>query len=214
MSRLRWLGFLLAATSACSCSTMSKEKMLRLLFDDPPVGGASIPDSTQAEPRALEPDAPEAAFAMQPEGSFHPPYAEKDCGVCHALGLSKSFSREDAPPAETAPVGRDAGSRLILPVEDLCYECHAEMSPEALADEGVVIHAPLEGGVCIDCHDPHRARNSSLLRSGDTLEELCFECHDADDVLGVDPHSDLEPAERICTECHDPHASDTEKLLR
>jgi predicted CXXCH cytochrome family protein len=215
MSRLRWPALVLLVTAVLSCSRTTKEKMLQLFFDDPPpVEEVSLVEPTQVDPGAEDPEVPPTVVTSRVQGSSHPPFADRDCGACHALGSSKSFLHEETDPVDNVPTGPRVRSRLILPADVLCFECHDDMAPESLQKQGAVVHAPVEDGECTECHKPHQAPFPSLLRMGDPLETLCFECHDAEDVLSVEPHEDLGPEERICTDCHDPHMSDAEKLLK
>jgi predicted CXXCH cytochrome family protein len=110
--------------------------------------------------------------------------------------------------------GKRHASRLRLPKEEVCLECHDDMSAEGLAEEGEVLHSPAEEGECVECHDPHKARYASLLRVGDPFEKLCFQCHDPEDVLDTGAHEGLAVAERKCVRCHDPHVSNREYLLK
>jgi len=43
-------------------------------------------------------------------------------------------------------------------------------------------------------------------------QELCFQCHDQEEVLANENHEEIE--DTACWECHDPHYADNEKLIR
>jgi predicted CXXCH cytochrome family protein len=214
MNRLTWPALVLTVAAALSCGRTHHGKILRFIFDDPPGDAATLTDSTRIDSLASELEASPDAVTDPVPGSSHPPFAERECQACHALTASKSFSGGTGAAVNDVPTQHQVRSRLLLPAEDLCYECHSDMTPDALQARGATIHAPVEGGECLECHHPHQTRFPALLLRGDPIEELCFGCHDSESVLGVDPHGDMEPEERICGECHDPHVSDDEKLLR
>ena len=92
-----------------------------------------------------------------------------------------------------------------------CLECHDDLK------EKKVIHAALETG-CESCHSaidatdvPHEKTNSVDQGLSSEPPELCYECHDKEDMEGKVTHSPVEGGE--CTSCHNPHKSDNEKLL-
>lgn len=198
---------MLLGAMLCSCNGTSRQKVLRFLFDEPPVDRS--PDTTAQVTKAKKIEGPPPPV---PVYVLHPPYAEKECGSCHALRSSKTF--REAALATSLDEGKARHrSRLITDKEELCYECHDDKSPESLSQGGAYVHGPTAAGECTACHDPHKSRFPSLLRKGDPVAELCFTCHDQEDVKAVDVHEDV-IAEGLCTECHDPHASGEEFLLK
>jgi predicted CXXCH cytochrome family protein len=71
-------------------------------------------------------------------------------------------------------------------------------------------HAPVEGGECTKCHNPHKAKlNKLLLAQG---SDLCLTCHKSlkEKMLKEKVHS---PAARDCQRCHAPHFSRERTLL-
>ncbi len=188
-----------AAMGACSGSR--KDKMLRFFFDEPPEK-TEAPAEVKASPRTD----PSAAPRIYDKAKYvkHPPFAEGDCGVCHALGSSQSFTKAAQAAGSVSSGEKSFGRRLILPVEEICFECHDDKSEESLEANAELIHGPTAAGECTICHDPHRSVYKNLLRMSDPIEKLCFMCHDPEDILAAGPHADLEG--EACTECHDPHA--------
>jgi DmsE family decaheme c-type cytochrome len=89
----------------------------------------------------------------------------------------------------------------------LCVTCHSDFE-QTLKKR--VVHAPVSGGDCAGCHDPHVSSHGKLL-STDT-SQLCASCHD-----GVVPAKAASvhkvAADGQCTKCHDPHASDNAGML-
>ena len=214
-----WTAVAAALLGTTACGGAGNSGILRVLFDDPPSSSAEAPagvspanvaavDSTQAAGSAPASVAPRR-FAV-----VHPPFESGDCGDCHSLSASTSFGRGAADGGDAKPIQDRSGARLRFPKDRICFECHDDMTAEALARRAKYLHAPAEGGECLECHDPHESRWAALLRDGDPLEKLCFRCHDADDVLRGKPHATLAPDARTCTLCHDPHGSDREYLLK
>jgi predicted CXXCH cytochrome family protein len=94
-------------------------------------------------------------------------------------------------------------SRLILPIEELCVNCHS------LDVRKKYIHGPLASGGCKVCHQPHGSIHPFLLVS--EPKEFCLSCHDRNAIAKNDAHKGVEAQ---CTTCHDAHSSDEEYLLK
>lgn len=79
-----------------------------------------------------------------------------------------------------------------------CYSCHPEQSGPFIHAHPATISFAVEGGGCIECHQPHGSPNDRLLNQpGSTL---CLQCH------GVPPghrttHSGL-GTKWACLDCH------------
>ncbi|MEZ5063781.1 MAG: cytochrome c3 family protein [bacterium] len=185
-----------------SCGGTSKSDLLRILFDDPPGERPVETAATAAPSPRVRASTTDAVRIYR-----HSPYEEKDCEACHAL--------EGAWPVGSGDTAVFGKARLRARPDELCYECHDDMTADALREDvGEVVHAPLEDGECLECHDPHQSRFPSLLKRGDPFENVCFECHDGDDVLESEPHATLTEDRRRCVLCHDPHASSRTALLK
>lgn len=120
----------------------------------------------------------------------HPPAAE-DCSVCHEVSVSESGT--------IVQLGESEPS--------LCLMCHDELS-SAVEGELEAPHAPVVDS-CTTCHDPHAAREASLLHSA--MPELCADCHDLSD-LGQSHGNQLTDAVD-CSSCHGPHGTDNPSML-
>ncbi len=112
----------------------------------------------------------------------HGPFAAKLCDGCHV-------------PAE--------GNRLILPVEELCVNCHV------LDLKKKKVHGPVVAGGCRVCHEPHGSPYRYYLVSDS--KKFCFYCHNKKDIDKRAVHKDTDKG---CTYCHNAHAADNEFLLR
>ena len=106
---------------------------------------------------------------------------------------------------------------------DLCINCH-----EKKLFEGKVVHAPVAGGMCLGCHNPHASDNQGLLTKEPV--KVCLDCHaevpkkpHAGFPRGGHPLGDdgkaradpLRPGKKFyCAACHEPHRSVNAKLTR
>jgi predicted CXXCH cytochrome family protein len=118
--------------------------------------------------------APQPAPQAAGNYSKHPPFAKRQCPECHLSGTNK----------------------LIAPLPQLCLRCH-----KFELEKRQYVHAPVVSGFCKLCHDPHSSRNPFLLVI--KPEELCFFCHNPEDIYRNPTHADREA---LCLTCHNPHA--------
>lgn len=139
----------------------------------------------------------------------HSPVQDGDCGSCHRAVAGASHP--DSSRADFTLVKRGAA---------LCADCHDPFA-------GSSVHAPVEEGECLACHDPHGSGRPALARR--EVNAMCFECHEAKSfavhaVVGVDLGSGhplsgpRDPARKSgafsCASCHDPHATNTPHLWK
>lgn len=138
-------------------------------------------------------------------------YAQLECAKCHKHIATKKFvhtamqmgceSCHSEPHQKKSRFPKGLSSSM----PDLCYGCHdkAKFSKKS-------IHAPVAGGMCSGCHDPHTSDNAKLLLGEGA--DLCFNCHDKKDFSGKRiAHAPVMGG--MCSSCHAPHSSESEKLL-
>jgi len=121
----------------------------------------------------------------------HPPFADKQCEVCHA-------------PAKDG--------KVVLTQADaksLCVTCHDEKAKQI---ETAKVPHPGAAGDCTDCHNPHASKFPGLPKTNGV--EICLGCHvDIADLAKKPVHH--QPAfVQGCATCHEPHGGEREKLLR
>jgi predicted CXXCH cytochrome family protein len=130
--------------------------------------------------------------------------ADEDCLTCHpvfndlkvrhaALDMGCG-SCHDKPHAKEKAV-----LSLTAEVPDLCYSCH-DKALFAKKNQ----HAPVAGGMCLSCHNPHGSTVPKLLVS--QVPELCYTCHDKGAFSKKTVHAPVKDGQ--CAFCHAPHASD------
>lgn len=181
--------FTLFFFSFISCSLKSGSPLLRFFFDGVPVvketdSSALTLQTTVVSDSTRKPKISNLAPSI-PGLNIHPPYRERTCEKCHLPG---------EPPGTTS-YGQDR----------FCYGCHKNFS-----EIFTVVHGPVAGGFCTNCHSPHQSMNAKLLlRKG---QAICTSCHTLSTVLKNEAHADI--GNTSCTECHNPHGGDDRYLSR
>ncbi len=164
-------------TAFYGCGVQTRYKVLSFFFDGVP--------NPEEKSRQLAADAAKAGQSAkettQQKGSEHGPYASKQCNECH----------------------QRATNTLVLPIEELCFKCHALDMKKKYA------HGPAASGGCRVCHVPHSSSYRFLLVS--EPEKFCFYCHDEKMITRLEVHQGIDTG---CTTCHDPHSSDNQHLLK
>jgi predicted CXXCH cytochrome family protein len=114
------------------------------------------------------------------------------CATCHTRVEGKGH------PTEKGSV------KLNQDMPGLCYGCHDESK-----FKGKTVHAPVAGGMCTSCHNPHSSNYSKLLVKDPP--ELCYICHNKADFTKKVVHKVINVVG--CGSCHSPHASNFPDLL-
>jgi DmsE family decaheme c-type cytochrome len=91
---------------------------------------------------------------------------------------------------------------------DTCYPCHESVGAQFRFPS----HHPVREGhmKCGSCHAVHGTSIEGLLRTEQNLNQLCFECHTAQEGPWIFEH---EPVSESCAVCHSPHGSVANNLL-
>ena len=126
-------------------------------------------------------------------GSFaHGPFAAGACITCHD------------------PHGGNVPGMLRIPGQQMCLECHKDMSAR-LAN--AKFRHKAAASECTGCHSPHMSEQRYMLTSA--VPGLCGKCHEKiirDQQTAAVKHSPV-TEESACMNCHDPHAAEESKLL-
>ena len=104
-------------------------------------------------------------------------------------------------------LAKDGRLGIVMVLKEACYGCHDNF--EQGGEEGGTwyLHAPVAGGECVSCHEPHVSTRQKLLKK----DGICFDCHDPFPAEGT-VHIPVKYGE--CTACHSPHAGPAPKQLR
>jgi DmsE family decaheme c-type cytochrome len=114
------------------------------------------------------------------------------CITCHSVHTPKS---------EKAQLKRAT-------VVEVCAQCHRDKAAKLQRSA----HMPVREGKmdCSSCHNQHGSTNVRLLRTGNTVVELCVSCHAEKRGPFLWDHP---PVRETCVTCHDPHGSSNDRLL-
>ncbi|MCL5280210.1 MAG: cytochrome c3 family protein [Planctomycetes bacterium] len=167
-----------------SCDEVERHKTLTFFFDGVPPLRTEAPEAQAAgliDNRAAD---------KAPVGLWRTHAPVKNCTVCHG---------------EQRRAGAARKVQLVAEVPQLCYNCHKEFS--ALQ---AWVHGPVATGNCLLCHEPHKAKNESLLRK--PVPDLCYQCHEEQAIRQIKNHAEASYAR--CIDCHEGHASAARGLLR
>lgn len=168
------------------CSPVPRHKTLSFFFDGVPDPSDSINSpQIRSDIKVVEPNSkPAPAIAAVDQNHYHPPYKSKQCGSCH---------------------DRNGMGRFVLPQPALCYQCHDDYGKKFK-----IVHGPVAGGYCTNCHNNHMSKNEKLLKR--VSRDLCLICHNAGEILVTEAHKDI--ADQNCTDCHDPHGGRDHTLMK
>lgn len=122
---------------------------------------------------------------------MHPPFADKQCDVCHA-------------PAKDG--------KVVLTQADaksLCVTCHSNKTDQI---EKAKVPHPGAAGDCTDCHSPHASAQPGLPKTNGV--DICLGCH-SDIADQGKKHVLHQPVfKQACGTCHEPHGGENDHLLR
>lgn len=177
-----WFGCVVLIMLSVGCAPSSRQAVLSFFFDGVPVPEAESKNKETVRPAT---DSLTVTEINTPVDLVvvHQPYREKACGICH---------------------NPENMGKLLLPEPDLCYQCH-----EDLHNFNQVLHGPVDAGYCTQCHNPHSANDSSLLRYKG--QELCYSCHDKE-LLKKNPLH--ESVSGDCLNCHNAHGGSDQLALQ
>jgi predicted CXXCH cytochrome family protein len=218
----RWLVLLVVTVVvlgiAVGCSTGARYKLKTVIFTGvPPLNEEQATGESEPAQDPREAGAERAAREHQRRESLlprywqHGPFAAGECGRCHSLAQSKSFSGNAAAASGSSSSINtvSASSRLTMPKQQLCASCHSQHSSSFAQGRGLQQHLPSAVGLCTGCHSPHQSLRRYMLLKADNVE-LCSGCHSPDTLTAVH----IENPQQDCVECHNAHVGKNDHLLR
>lgn len=156
------------------------------------------------------------AVAVKAFSSLPPAEVNATCTTCHnrgehALWEGSQHEGRDLSCTTCHSIHDYKSEQYQLKEEDqraVCATCHRDKIAK-LDRSG---HMPVREGKlqCTTCHNVHGATNVRLLRTGDSVAELCTSCHAEKRGPFLWEHP---PSRDGCTTCHDPHGSANERML-
>ena len=125
------------------------------------------------------------------EGGMHAA-RNLSCATCHSV---------HAPKSERAQL------KTVTAVET-CQTCHKQEAMKVKKSG----HMPVREGKmdCVTCHSPHGSNNVRMLKTGNTLNEMCASCHAEKRGPFLWDHA---AGRENCATCHDPHGSNHDRML-
>jgi predicted CXXCH cytochrome family protein len=139
----------------------------------------------------------------------HGPYAAQQCYHCHSTSKSATFRGSAKGPTKTIKSIQEVAGRLVMPLKQLCIDCHTGKSVESAFFKGYWIHGPVSDGICTVCHNPHKSPYPYMLVKGNA-KDMCSSCHASGFIMEIEEHKKDED----CTNCHNPHIGKNRFLLK
>ncbi len=130
-----------------------------------------------------------APLSIGKDEFVHNPVKEEMCTMCHQA--VQDPDKKSKHPGNLTVTLTQQGA-------ELCYNCHEPKNTKK------VVHAPIMGGDCTSCHDPHQSPNKGMLK--EAMPKLCFQCHDETMMKNNVLHPPVMAGD--CSSCHDNHQSD------
>jgi predicted CXXCH cytochrome family protein len=181
--------------SASGCDRHKRHKVLTFFFTGVPPLEEEKKAETKEEKAA---EAPRVEKKITPKSRklfTHTPYALRMCDQCHRTSASfRSFGPKRPP--RIVRTWQASPGMLLLPLEELCVNCHKYMSTSNVFTEGLWLHAPAAQGKCTICHGPHQGPNPNLLLV--KIDKICTQCHSEGFMLDSADHR----KSTECTECY------------
>jgi len=112
------------------------------------------------------------------------------CTTCHQVTVEAAGKSTKHPGNLTITLSQNGA--------DLCYMCHEPKNKKK------TVHAPIMGGDCTSCHNPHGSPNKAMMK--EVMPKVCFSCHPESMVQHKVMHPPVAAGD--CASCHDNHQSD------
>lgn len=206
-----------STVSLNGCSTEARYKTLTFFFTGVPVPGSELTEADKSIQFRLDDSRSRKnrrrVFFQEPKFYLHGPFAAGECEKCHSRESARQFRIGGANTRKTsARAKKRFGPRLAYPLEKLCVTCHVEKSDPFARSLNLTMHEPVATGMCVKCHDPHKAVRPFMLKGKDTTDLCATACHAEDGFRKTEIHR--EEKGKDCLECHNPHVGKTAQLLR
>ena len=202
--------FSVALFVSAGCDRYARYEALSFFFT-----GVPHPDSVTPSTEEAGRMTPEGLLKKRKEevtivSYAHGPYAAQQCYQCHSTSQSATFRfLGENKEKSAAKEGQNFSGRLVMPIKELCIDCHADKSVDSAFGRGLWIHGPVSEGICIVCHSPHASPFQYMLRKRSS-REMCSSCHTSGFIMKTEDH--LKDEE--CTSCHNPHLGKNRYLLK
>lgn len=198
--------------SISGCSTQARHEVLTFFFTGVPDPFSESAES--GETKEVKAKKKKRRMLLQePQFYIHGPYAAGECEKCHSTRSARQFRIGNVKAKEQNAFKRKRfGPRLAYPPEKLCVICHVNKSDTFARSLNLTAHEPAATGMCVKCHDPHKAARPYMLLGKNSVELCTVACHGNDGFQERGTHKKTQGKD--CLECHNPHVGKTAQLLR
>ncbi|MEW6051048.1 MAG: cytochrome c3 family protein [Candidatus Zixiibacteriota bacterium] len=104
------------------------------------------------------------------------------CGSCHTESATMLSRRSNHPVRQGAmsclschQFAKRSDRNQAYDLNRVCQDCHPEQSGPFPNEHAVATSYSVEGGGCVECHNPHGSENDHLLKQSGN--RLCQQCH-------------------------------------
>ncbi|MDD2309227.1 MAG: cytochrome c3 family protein [Desulfuromonadaceae bacterium] len=228
---LRLLAVIPIVLSLCGCSRQTRHQVLTFFFTGVPAleekraDPAAVIDPSRNSEKQGEKAPPKnrkaalpgekeplPALPEAPRLHSHPLWAGGNCSICHEGAITFGFQPIGQAKKKAADKvfysGGGMPGTLRHPKEKICAMCHTDKTGLRAIKDNLWLHNPTARGECLACHDAHQSKHRGTLRKAP--EQLCQECHPAEDLAKLPMHND---AKEPCLSCHNPHMGKDRRLL-
>lgn len=139
------------------------------------------------------------------------------CLKCHT-DVKSDFTRNSNHPLKQGNItclschkfSKRSNNNMAYDMCRICQDCHPQQSGPYLYEHDAVEFYSVDGGGCIECHEPHGSQADRLLKQ--PTNNLCSSCHFEPTHLTAHPGRDYDSYN--CVSCHtDIHGSFVSKKL-
>lgn len=191
--------------STTGCDKYTRYKVETFFFTGvPPVHGVMKAES--AEDTSSRPTEKEERKGERVTTFVHGPYASEQCYLCHVV---EAKPKETLDYAGGFPRLQDLPSKLLLPKNEICTECHVTKEYKSAFKDDLWIHGPVSNGTCTVCHHYHASRTDYMLLAEKSVD-LCSQCHTGDFITDIAEHTEG----KDCLDCHNAHVGKDRFLLK
>lgn len=228
---MRSLLVILSVLALCGCSRQTRHQALTFFFTGVPPLEEKGADPAAVIEKALYPEKqagktpqenrkaalpgenkPLPALPGVTKLYSHPVWAGGNCSICHEGAITSGFQPVgQAKKTDAHKVFYSGGGmpgKLRHPKEKICTMCHTDKTGLRAIKDNLWLHNTTAKGNCLACHDAHQSKHHGTLRKAP--EQLCQECHHAEDLAKISMHND---AKEPCLACHNPHMGKDRSLL-
>ncbi len=195
---------------AAGCDKYTRYRALTFFFTGvPPIEEGNI---SGKQPSKIALKKKKITSSQEIPSFVHGPFGAGQCDLCHeaaSIEGPRKSAKEESKKTAFGSLQRLIPQKLVMPLKELCIECHTTKSVETAYNKGLWMHGPVSDGLCTRCHDPHQTPFQYMLLKDKSID-LCTQCHTEGLILKTEDHTKNEE----CISCHNPHTGRDRFLLK